>query len=126
MPTAFERAHAFTARWEGGLVDHPDDPGGITNHGVSFRWVKDLAEEARRRLGGRVEPVTFTAKSKGELYAALRRRFEDKALRIPADRDLREDLHAVQRKKPHIAQGARELAADGVDIGRQDIDQDQP
>lgn len=49
MPTAFERAHAFTARWEGGLVDHPDDPGGITNHGVSFRWVKDLAEEARRR-----------------------------------------------------------------------------
>ena len=56
-----------------------------------------LAEEARRRLGGRVEPVTFTAKSKGELYAALRRRFEDKTLRIPADRDLREDLHAVQR-----------------------------
>ena len=56
-----------------------------------------LAEEARRRLGGRVEPVTFTVKSKGELYAALRRRFEDKALRIPADRDLREDLHAVQR-----------------------------
>ena len=56
-----------------------------------------LAEEARRRLGGRVEPVTFTVKSKGELYAALRRRFEDRALRIPADRDLREDLHAVQR-----------------------------
>ena len=52
MPTAFERAHAFTARWEGGLVDHPDDPGGITNHGVSFRWVKDLAEEARRRCLG--------------------------------------------------------------------------
>ncbi|WP_346667589.1 glycosyl hydrolase 108 family protein [uncultured Desulfovibrio sp.] len=52
MPTAFERAHAFTARWEGGLVDHPDDPGGITNHGVSFRWVKELAEEARRRCLG--------------------------------------------------------------------------
>ena len=45
--------------------------------------------------GGR--HLTFTVKSKGELYAALRRRFEDKALRIPADRDLREDLHAVQR-----------------------------
>ncbi len=56
-----------------------------------------LAEEARRRLGGKVEAVTFTAKSKGEMYAAMRRKFEDKALRIPSDRDLREDLHAVQR-----------------------------
>lgn len=57
-----------------------------------------LAEEARRKLGGKVEPVVFTAKSKGELYAALRRAFEDKAVRIPSDRELREDLHAVQRE----------------------------
>lgn len=56
-----------------------------------------LAEEAVRTLGNKVEPFTFTAKSKGELYTALRRSFEDKTLRIPADRDLREDLHAVQR-----------------------------
>ena len=49
MPAAFDLAHAFTARWEGGLVDHPADPGGLTHHGVSFRWVHDLAEEARRR-----------------------------------------------------------------------------
>jgi phage FluMu gp28-like protein len=27
----------------------------------------------------------------------MRRRFEDRAIRIPALRDLREDLHAVQR-----------------------------
>ena len=25
---------------EGGLVDHPDDPGGITNYGISIRWAK--------------------------------------------------------------------------------------
>ena len=56
-----------------------------------------LAEEARRALGGKVEPLTFNVKTKGELYAALRRAFDDKTLRIPAERDLREDLHAVQR-----------------------------
>ena len=56
-----------------------------------------LAEEARRALGGKVEPLTFNVKTKGELYAGLRRAFDDKTVRIPAERDLREDLHAVQR-----------------------------
>lgn len=56
-----------------------------------------LAEEARRALGSKAEGVVFNAKTKGELYAAMRRAFEDKTLRIPAERDLREDLHAVQR-----------------------------
>ena len=32
-----------------------------------------LAEEARRALGGKVEPLTFNVKTKGELYAVLRR-----------------------------------------------------
>lgn len=56
-----------------------------------------LAEEARRALGGKVEPFTFTQKTKAEAYTALKRTFEEKTLRIPAERDLREDLHAVQR-----------------------------
>ena len=36
----FMKAHRFTAKWEGGLADHPDDPGGVTNHGVSLRWLR--------------------------------------------------------------------------------------
>ena len=56
-----------------------------------------LAEEARRALGGKVEGVVFTVKTKGELYASLRRAFEDKTVRIPATRELREDLHALRR-----------------------------
>lgn len=51
---SFDMAHAFTARWEGGLTDHPADPGGITNHGVSLRWLQQLAAEAAadcRRAG---------------------------------------------------------------------------
>lgn len=36
----FQIAHKFAARWEGGLIDHPADPGGITNYGVSLRFVE--------------------------------------------------------------------------------------
>ena len=56
-----------------------------------------LAEEARRKAGGIVTPVQFTAASKGEMYGLMRRRFEERSIRIPVARDLREDLHAVQR-----------------------------
>lgn len=37
MNTAFERAWAKTGRAEGGYVNHPDDPGGETNHGITVR-----------------------------------------------------------------------------------------
>jgi lysozyme family protein len=36
MP-GFERALAFTLRWEGGLSQDPDDPGGTTKYGISAR-----------------------------------------------------------------------------------------
>lgn len=35
--TLFDRAMAFVARWEGGRVDHPNDPGGRTNLGITQR-----------------------------------------------------------------------------------------
>ena len=34
---SLERALKFTLRWEGGFVDHPDDPGGRTDRGISAR-----------------------------------------------------------------------------------------
>lgn len=33
--TNFEPSLAFVLRWEGGYVNHPDDPGGATNFGVT-------------------------------------------------------------------------------------------
>lgn len=36
----FELSIPTVLRHEGGLVDNPNDPGGITNHGVSLRWLK--------------------------------------------------------------------------------------
>lgn len=56
-----------------------------------------LAEEATRIGGAKFEGVQFTASSKGEMYGLMRRKFEERSIRIPVDRDLREDLHAVQR-----------------------------
>lgn len=41
----FQIAHQFTARWEGGLTDHPSDPGGITHFGVSLRWLRSLGHD---------------------------------------------------------------------------------
>lgn len=36
MPSpAFEAALPFVLHWEGGFVDHPDDPGGRTNQGIT-------------------------------------------------------------------------------------------
>jgi len=56
-----------------------------------------LAEEARRKGGGKFEGVVFNVSSKGEMYGAMRRKFEERSIRIPVSRDFREDLHAVQR-----------------------------
>ncbi len=56
-----------------------------------------LAEEARRKLGGKVEEFKFTNTSKNDLFQSLRRTFDDRTIRIPVDRDLCEDLHAIQK-----------------------------
>ncbi len=56
-----------------------------------------MAEEAIERFGPIVEAVIFTGKVKEDLAVTLRRRFEDRQVRIPADRDIREDIHSVKR-----------------------------
>lgn len=45
MNADFILAQKFTAQWEGGLTDHPSDPGGITNYGVSLRWLRSLGHD---------------------------------------------------------------------------------
>ena len=38
----FKEAMNFIQKWEGGYVDHPNDPGGETNFGISKRSHPDL------------------------------------------------------------------------------------
>lgn len=56
-----------------------------------------LAEEAQERFGVKVEAVTFTQAVKEDLAQTLRRRCEDRLVRIPADRWVRDDLHSVRK-----------------------------
>jgi len=47
---------------------------------------------------GKIDLVTFTPKSKREMFPTLRKAFEAPTkLRIPVSRDIREDLHAMQQ-----------------------------
>lgn len=39
--SAFDQALKFVLRWEGGFVDHPADPGGRTNRGVTQKVYDD-------------------------------------------------------------------------------------
>lgn len=45
MPDVFELAHVFTASKEGGFSDDKRDPGGITNHGVSLRYLRSIGRD---------------------------------------------------------------------------------
>lgn len=42
MNTTWPQAAGFVRKWEGGYVDDPADPGGVTNYGVSLRWLRDV------------------------------------------------------------------------------------
>lgn len=46
---------------------------------------------------GRVELCQFSTALKAELFPRLRTAFEQRVLRIPISREIREDLHAIQR-----------------------------
>jgi len=55
-------------------------------------------EDAKRRYGeSRVEGVQFTPPVKLDLATGIRRKFEDKQIRIPIDRKVRDDLHSVKK-----------------------------
>ncbi|HSA07584.1 MAG TPA: terminase family protein [Candidatus Gastranaerophilales bacterium] len=57
-----------------------------------------LAETAQRKFGQyRVEAVTFTNKVKEELAYNLRTNFEDRTVYIPAEHEIREDLHSIRK-----------------------------
>ena len=48
---SFEPAVEYVMRNEGGLEENPNDPGGITNKGVSLRFLKAIPADKRRAYG---------------------------------------------------------------------------
>ncbi len=56
-----------------------------------------LAEELHRKFGAKVMQCTFTAPFKNEIFTRMKRAFEDRTVRIPISREIREDLHAIHK-----------------------------
>jgi phage FluMu gp28-like protein len=77
-----------------------------------------LAEEATEKYGSKVEAVLFTNLVKEDLAVTFRRKFEDRQVRIPIDRDTREDIHSV--KKFTTAAGNIRFDAERTEMGHAD------
>lgn len=78
-----------------------------------------LVEQAKRRYGStRVEGVLFTGTAKQELAQGLKQKFEDRRVRIPAHKAIREAHHAVRRVL--TAAGNPRFDADRTDSGHAD------
>ena len=90
--------------------------GGIDQTGMGEQFV----ERAQLKYGkSRIEGIIFSAPRKLDMASLMKKRFEDRKIRIPAgDNDLRNDLHAIQMK-PSIT-GAPRLIDDGTSDGHAD------
>ena len=84
--------------------------------GLGDLLVKEFGEyNPDQHLYGKIELVTFTNAEKLRLFPALRVAFERARVRVPVNRTIREDLHAMQRvvstqgnvtyRAPHTADG---------------------
>ena len=107
MVDVFEQAHAFVARWEGGLDDDPRDPGGITHWGVCKRFLTDFYRRQASFLGsigvmGPITRQTIIDLTKGQAKKILKKEFW-----IPA-------FEEISKTHPRIAMCAYDAA---VNIG---------
>jgi lysozyme family protein len=67
----FARAMAFVLRYEGGYSEHPADPGGATNHGISLRYAVKLGRLLDLDRDGDVDAADIrliTPKIAADLY----------------------------------------------------------
>lgn len=77
-----------------------------------------IGEDTVEEFGFAAEAVTFSSAVKQDLAVRSRNKFEDRLCRIPIDRKLRDDLHAV--KKTTTAAGNVRFDAERTDLGHAD------
>src|SRR5262249_27157895 len=63
-----------------------------------------LGDYLKQAFGSKVDLCQFTPGLKAELFPRLRAAFEQRLLRIPISREIREDLHAIPRTVPQSGQ----------------------
>jgi len=65
MGKIFDYAMGVLLKWEGGYVNHPLDPGGATNHGITH---KTLAQWRGVKKVSKAEVKALTKKEAGDIY----------------------------------------------------------
>lgn len=108
----FRTALAHVLRWEGGFIDHPADPGGATNHGVTLATLGDWRGRPQTRDDVR-------ALTPDEAAAIYRARYWDRCrcAELPEGLDLLVFNGAVNHgpgQSVRMLQQALGVAADGL------------
>ena len=71
----FTAALEMVLKYEGGLVDHPDDPGGVTFRGISLRFLRVLHLDPNN--DGVIDRRDIIGLSDGQISVLYRERFWD-------------------------------------------------
>lgn len=79
MPDVFELAQVFTADKEGGFSDDKRDPGGVTNYGVSLRFLRSIGHDVDG--DGGIDAADIKALTKADAKALFKEHFWD-AMRL--------------------------------------------
>lgn len=78
----FEDAIRYVMVNEGGYVDHPSDPGGVTNYGISLRYLKGYGEHGDLDGDGDIDADDVRIVTYDQACEFFRRDFWD---RLPLD-----------------------------------------
>lgn len=84
MSADFEKAVAYVLKHEGGLANHPKDPGGITNHGISLRFLRKLGSLALGDVDGDgdIDPDDIRKMTKEDAKKIYRSQWWDRYLYV--------------------------------------------
>lgn len=77
----FDSCVDYVLKHEGGLTKDKADPGGITNFGISLRFLREVPEDNRKRAGifGEVNEKTIIDLTQDQAIKLYRSEFWDKA-----------------------------------------------
>lgn len=116
--TSFARALAATLRFEGGYVNHPADPGGATNMGITLRVLADWR-------GAKVTPADVRAMPRSEAAAIYRRLYWEMVAcdHLPAGVDLAVFDYAVNAGVGRASRALQQVVGATVDgiVGRDTV-----
>lgn len=117
MRDSFLPALGVVRFWEGGLVDHPRDPGGITNLGVSLRFLRAIGLDING--DGVVDRADIIDIAPADVAKLFRRHFWDRLLcdQLPAGIDVAVfdcGVNQGNARSARILQKCLKVKADGV------------